>query len=462
LQRTISKEIQIAYNYGDRPGSWFGLSTVTEFPVDYRTVLPNEIIFDIDSEKWHNVIDATEKIIIVLKENGIPYNLGWSGGRGTHSHTFFEIDDDLLRKINEIGMTFRDLRLGLWNWVSDQAKIGEKYRGKGKFLDDSCINWNDLAGGHLVREFGGSKVNVQGKIIGYKTLIKGDIPERRDKISFNEVEYPDAVLFWHVPRPLIDELISDFESKRTPEQLREWQRGTDAMRNYKGTYLNLPCIEKVKNGMQEGKRNLGAQILSIALRLDKFDKESANTMISKYYDACPKRNISLQELKGWINWIYSHPNPFWHCALPIQLGLCSKNICPLHQEKYRDVYEFLKSPNLMGRIENDITVIGVAGESVNKKMVYFAGTSRLLRNPLSLTLKGEPAGGKSTVANRTLELFPPEDVEFLTKATASALYYEENPDALKHKVLLIQERIGSEQSDYSIRSMQSERKIAIT
>lgn len=48
------------------------------------------------------------------------------------------------------------------------------------------------------------------------------------------------------------------------------------------------------------------------------------------------------------------------------------------------------------------------------------------------------------------ELAPPEDVVYLSELTPQALYYLE-PGALKHKLVVVDERAGSERADYAIR-----------
>jgi Mn-dependent DtxR family transcriptional regulator len=56
------------------------------------------------------------------------------------------------------------------------------------------------------------------------------------------------------------------------------------------------------------------------------------------------------------------------------------------------------------------------------------------------------------------ELTPPEDVVFLTRLTPQSLYYTA-PGFLDRKLIIIEERHGSMEADYSIRVLQSRKKL---
>ena len=58
------------------------------------------------------------------------------------------------------------------------------------------------------------------------------------------------------------------------------------------------------------------------------------------------------------------------------------------------------------------------------------------------------------------EMMPPEDVHYFSRLTPQALYYLE-PDALVHKLLIVDERDGSEESEYPIRTLQTRRVLKL-
>jgi hypothetical protein len=101
---------------------------------------------------------------------------------------------------------------------------------------------------------------------------------------------------------------------------------------------------------------------------------------------------------------------------------------------------------------------GLVGEEANAQLIYLAGTSRLTEDPINILPQGDAASGKSTLAEIALSLIPPE---------AKIIRWGFSPKALlhstldfRHKIVLILEMDGSDDADYSIRTLQSEKKIA--
>ncbi len=125
-----------------------------------------------------------------------------------------------------------------------------------------------------------------------------------------------------------------------------------------------------------------------------------------------------------------------------------------------EAMEFLKDPRIIMRVVNDITDLGYVGEEASKAILYLVATSRKQDNPLSAVSKSPSSYGKSDMIKKVATLIPPEDVLEFTRVTAQALAYMP-PNALKHKLLILVERNGSEASDYNIRTMQSEQVIRI-
>ncbi|MCK4858651.1 MAG: toprim domain-containing protein, partial [candidate division Zixibacteria bacterium] len=119
--------------------------------------------------------------------------------------------------------------------------------------------------------------------------------------------------------------------------------------------------------------------------------------------------------------------------------------------------ELLKSPDLIREFVGASEKLGCVGEDNNKVIVYFALTSRLLDDPISLIVKGESSCGKSFLVETVSRFLPDEELLMFTAMTPKALYHRK--DSLAHKGLIIFERAGAEESDYSIRTMQSEKKI---
>lgn len=118
----------------------------------------------------------------------------------------------------------------------------------------------------------------------------------------------------------------------------------------------------------------------------------------------------------------------------------------------------LRSPDLMDKIGQDMNALGYVGEDINKKLGYLIAVSRKLVEPLSAILISQSGAGKSGLATALEHLVPQEDVVFWSRLTPQALYYVEK-DFLKRKLVVIEERSGSEAADYSIRALQSKHKL---
>jgi len=120
----------------------------------------------------------------------------------------------------------------------------------------------------------------------------------------------------------------------------------------------------------------------------------------------------------------------------------------------------LRDPRLLERIERDLTALGITGESLNKRLCYLAAVSRKLDDPLSLLIQSRSAAGKSTLQNTVLSLVPDEDKVVYTRMTDQALFYQ-NPTALTHKLLALEEAEGLGGAAYSLRALQSSKQLAI-
>lgn len=120
----------------------------------------------------------------------------------------------------------------------------------------------------------------------------------------------------------------------------------------------------------------------------------------------------------------------------------------------------LRDPQLLDRIERDLTTLGIAGEALNKRLCYLAAVSRKLDDPLSLLIQSRSAAGKSTLQNAVLSLVPDEDKVVYTRLTDQALFYQD-PLALMHKLLALEEAEGLGGAAYSLRALQSSKQLAI-
>ena len=118
----------------------------------------------------------------------------------------------------------------------------------------------------------------------------------------------------------------------------------------------------------------------------------------------------------------------------------------------------LRRADLLDQVAADIDALGYVGEDVNKRLLYLVAISRKLEDPLSAVILSQSGAGKSGITEVIERLCPPEDVVLLTRLTPQSLYYTP-PGFLDRKLVIVEERCGSIEADYSIRVLQSRKKL---
>jgi DNA primase len=125
-----------------------------------------------------------------------------------------------------------------------------------------------------------------------------------------------------------------------------------------------------------------------------------------------------------------------------------------------DAMTLLLRADLLDVIAIDMEAVGYVGETTNKQLGYLVAVSRKLSAPLSMIITSQSGSGKSALADVLELMIPPEEMILFSRLSAQALYYMER-DALQHKFVVIEERAGSMEADYSIRSLQSKKKLIL-
>ena len=131
---------------------------------------------------------------------------------------------------------------------------------------------------------------------------------------------------------------------------------------------------------------------------------------------------------------------------------------PMSESERAEAVSFLKSSRLLDQVARDVDTLGYVGEETNKRLLYLVAISRKLSDPLSAVILSHSGAGKSGLTEIIERLTPPEDVVLLTRLTPQSLYYVED-DFLDRKLVIIEERYGSMEADYSLRVLQSRKKL---
>ena len=136
-------------------------------------------------------------------------------------------------------------------------------------------------------------------------------------------------------------------------------------------------------------------------------------------------------------------------------------IPPMSEEERTAAIETLKSNILLKRIVEDFDAIGYIGEKTNKLIAYIATVSRLLVDPLAVLILSRSGAGKTSLQNAACKFVPPESAIQYTRLTGQALFYRE-ANALKNKVLAIEEDEGMQAAMYSVKTLISAQKLSVS
>ena len=126
----------------------------------------------------------------------------------------------------------------------------------------------------------------------------------------------------------------------------------------------------------------------------------------------------------------------------------------LTPERKRHAASLLRRKGLLDLAAGAMDALGFVGEESTKRLAYLVVTSRLLERPLSALLFAPTSSGKSELLEVLARLLPPEHTEFLSRLTPQALFYA-GPNALRHKVVMVDEHVGAQEAEYSLRTLLS-------
>jgi hypothetical protein len=133
---------------------------------------------------------------------------------------------------------------------------------------------------------------------------------------------------------------------------------------------------------------------------------------------------------------------------------------PMTKDEEKAALEALRDKDLLKRIVSDFDAIGFIGEKINKLIAYIAAVSRLLSEPLAVLILSRSGAGKTALQNILCKFVPPESVIQYTRVTGQSLFYRDR-DALKNKVLAIEEDEGMQAAMYSVKTLISSQRLSV-
>jgi DNA primase len=133
---------------------------------------------------------------------------------------------------------------------------------------------------------------------------------------------------------------------------------------------------------------------------------------------------------------------------------------PMSPQEKTEALIALKSKDLLKQIAADFDAIGYIGEKINKLLCYLAAISRLLPDPLAILILSRAGAGKTGMQEAVCKFVAPESAIQYTRLTGQSLFYRDE-NALKHKVLAIEEEDGMREAMYSIKTLISSQKLCV-
>jgi len=181
-----------------RPGSkWIALNEAIgvrlKEPIHSRTILPNEIVLEIDNDEWPTVRDGTRAIVaqLIKWEGESSYYLSFSGNRSVHVHVFMDTASLHIRP--EVSRILASVDPGVVR-STVKAYITRQFElATGAAVDPQ------LTGKHLIRMEGGMNEKTKRyctaidsipdvKPVDYGLSIPGGLPPERWNLAFLERE----------------------------------------------------------------------------------------------------------------------------------------------------------------------------------------------------------------------------------------------------------------------------------
>ena len=132
----------------------------------------------------------------------------------------------------------------------------------------------------------------------------------------------------------------------------------------------------------------------------------------------------------------------------------------MSEEEKAEALTTLKGKDLLKQIVQAFDAIGYIGEKYNKLLGYIAAVSRLQPDPLALLILSRSGAGKTSLQDAVCKFVPPESAIQYTRMTGQSLFYRDQ-NALKNKVLAIEEEDGMREAMYSIKTLISSQKLSI-
>jgi len=134
---------------------------------------------------------------------------------------------------------------------------------------------------------------------------------------------------------------------------------------------------------------------------------------------------------------------------------CDGNPEKMTQEEEKQALTLLKDSDLLTRVQEDLTKMGVVDEDRVKVLTYLIATSRKMEKGLAGTIKAGSSAGKNHLVRAVTTLMPENEVKEFTQLSSKALNYM-GKDGIRNRLVVCTEIAGREAAEYTVRTLISE------
>lgn len=221
--------------------------------------------------------------------------------------------------------------------------------------------------------------------------------------------------------------------------------------------INLQQIDRLRITIKISRRDTGDPLHSIRHTLDLYHSDYLEKFIGK---ASEQLETGTNTLRRAIAELTEQIEAYRLSKIE-SLKEQKPQQRQLSDERKARAINYLSSPNLLKRTNEDIGKTGVIGEEINRLLMYLVFTSRLREQPLHIVSLGASGTGKTYLQEKVSELIPEQDKLEITILSENAFYYFDRKE-LKNKLVLIEDMDGAQEVLYPLRELQTKRKISKT
>jgi putative DNA primase/helicase len=260
-------------------------------PIYTRGILPNEILIDPDSPEWQVMKEGIEKLSLYCKENNIPFNMGFSGGKGIHVSIYFGnivVDAELEDEIKKADIDFsRTVRKALVTALAEKAGVD---------LEAICLDWGKINfsvanKGSQVRTFGTTRAPGL-----YKTLIDKTPDHKPDPYELPLI-FPEKVELWAIEGTEFKETVLE-ALKKEVERAKSANEYVLKDVDFSDTeIMEFPCIKRLfEAGIKNGRYYAGVSVLLICQKcgITKEETKKYLTTLFKTFPGITQTEVDLR------------------------------------------------------------------------------------------------------------------------------------------------------------------------